>query len=482
MQDKSVFIAGAWRAGRGPELRTINPADGAVTFAANAASADDVTDAVAAARAAFPAWARTPLAARVALAEAYAKIIAAQGEALARVIAEDMGKPLWEARTEVQTVVGKVALSIKAQAERAGRKAEAAAFGEITLDHRPHGVLSVFGPYNFPAHLPNGHIVPALLAGNTIVFKPSELAPRAGALMADAWAEAGLAAGVLNVVQGGRDTGAALLNAAIDGVLFTGSAETGAFIHRHFAGRPEIILALEMGGNNPLIVWPPADVAASANLIAQSAFLSAGQRCSCARRLIVPDDRFGGEIIAATAALAAILAPRRFDAEPPAFMGPVVSERAAIAAEAAADELIAAGARWVRRWTRDGAFLTPGIVDVTAIDAPDTEVFAPLLQVRRVKDFDAAIVAANATRFGLAGGLISDDAALWARAQIEMRAGVLNWNRPTTGASGALPFGGPGLSGNARPSAWYAADYCAWPVASQTAPKAIAVPAPGLPT
>jgi succinylglutamic semialdehyde dehydrogenase len=300
-------------------------------------------------------------------------------------------------------------------------------------------------------------------------------------VMADAWAEAGLPAGVLNLVQGGRETGAALLNAAIDGVLFTGSAETGAFIHRHFAGRPEIVLALEMGGNNPLIVWPPADAAAGANLIAQSAFLSAGQRCSCARRLILPDDRFGAEIIAATAALAEMLTPQRFDAEPPAFMGPVVSERAAMAAEAAAEKLIAAGAVWVKRWRRDGAFLTPAILDVSAIDPPDAEVFAPLLQVRRVKDFDAAIEAANATRFGLAGGLISDDAAQWARAQIEMRAGVLNWNRPTTGASGALPFGGPGLSGNARPSAWYAADYCAWPVASQTAPKAIAVPAPGLP-
>jgi succinylglutamic semialdehyde dehydrogenase len=481
MPDKSVFGHGAWRAGRGAELRTINPADGTVTFAAASAAADDVTDAVAAARAAFPAWARRPLQDRIALTEAYAKIIAAKGETLARVISEDMGKPLWEARTEVQTVVGKVALSIKAQAERAGRKTDAAAFGAVTLDHRPHGVLSVFGPYNFPAHLPNGHIVPALLAGNTIVFKPSELAPRAGAVMADAWAEAGLPAGVLNLVQGGRETGAALLNAAIDGVLFTGSAETGAFIHRHFAGRPEIVLALEMGGNNPLIVWPPADAAAAANLIAQSAFLSAGQRCSCARRLILPDDRFGAEIIAATAALAEMLTPQRFDAEPPAFMGPVVSERAAMAAEAAAEKLIAAGAVWVKRWRRDGAFLTPAILDVSAIDPPDAEVFAPLLQVRRVKDFDAAIEAANATRFGLAGGLISDDAAQWARAQIEMRAGVLNWNRPTTGASGALPFGGPGLSGNARPSAWYAADYCAWPVASQTAPKAIAVPAPGLP-
>jgi succinylglutamic semialdehyde dehydrogenase len=483
MLDAVHLIAGQWRNGHGAELRCINPADGAATFTAASANAADVAAAIAAARTAFPAWARTPLPERIAIAERYAALIAQRGETLARAIAEDMGKPLWEARSEVQTVVGKVALSIKAQTERAGRRAESAAFGEVVLDHRPHGVLSVFGPYNFPAHLPNGHIVPALLAGNTIVFKPSELAPRAGALMAQAWIDSGLPAGVLNLVQGGRDTGAALLNSAIDGVLFTGSAQTGAFIHRHFAGRPEVILALEMGGNNPLIVWPPADVAAAANLVAHSAFLSAGQRCSCARRLIIPDDGYGEMLIEAVVALAGKLVPQRFDADPPAFMGPLVSERAALAGETAAADLVAKGGVWIKPWARTGAFMTPGVIDVTAMaDRPDTEVFAPLLQIQRVRNIDAAFAAANATRFGLAGGLISDDAALWARAQLEMRAGVLNWNRPTTGASGALPFGGPGLSGNGRPSAWYAADYCAWPVASQTAAKAIALPAPGLPT
>ncbi len=118
---------------------------------------------------------------------------------------------------------------------------------------------------------------------------------------------------------------------------------------------------------------------------------------------------------------------------------------------------------------------------MTGIETADEELFGPLLQVQRARDFDHAIELANATRFGLAGGLISDDAALWERAKLEMRAGVLNWNRPTTGASGALPFGGPGLSGSLRPSAYYAADYVAYPVAAQIAEKAAPLPAPGLP-
>jgi succinylglutamic semialdehyde dehydrogenase len=130
---------------------------------------------------------------------------------------------------------------------------------------------------------------------------------------------------------------------------------------------------------------------------------------------------------------------------------------------------------------RDGAFVHPGVIDVTGLSPPDEELFGPVLQVYRASDFDHALDLANATRFGLAGGLISDDPALWGRVKNEMRAGVLNWNRPTTGASGALPFGGPGLSGSLRPSAYYAADYVAYPVATQLSEKAALIPAPGLP-
>jgi succinylglutamic semialdehyde dehydrogenase len=477
-----LYIDGAWRPGSGERFSSHDPATGDKVWEGRAATEDDVSEAMAAARLAFPAWSRTPLEQRVAVVRKFADVIKRRGEEIAQTISREMGKALWDARGEVQAMAGKVELSIRAQAERAGAKEEKTAFGATVLSHRAHGVLAVFGPFNFPGHLPNGHIVPALLAGNTILFKPSELTPGVGALMVEAWEEAGLPAGVLNLLQGARDTGAALLDASgLAGVLFTGSAQTGALIHRKFAGRPDMLLALELGGNNPLIVWPPVDVKAAANLIAHSAFATSGQRCSCARRLIVPAGPEGDAIVQAVADLARNIRVDRGDATPEPFMGPLVNAHAADRAVKFEQGLAAMGAKVVVPVKRDGAFVHPGLIDVTGLSPPDEELFGPVLQVYRASDFDHALDLANATRFGLAGGLISDDPALWGRVKNEMRAGVLNWNRPTTGASGALPFGGPGLSGSLRPSAYYAADYVAYPVATQLSEKAAPIPAPGLP-
>jgi succinylglutamic semialdehyde dehydrogenase len=437
---------------------------------------------MAAARLAFPAWAKLPLAERTAIVRTFGKRIEARAEEFALAISREMGKALWDAKGEVAAMIGKIEISIRAQAERAGDRHENAAFGASVLAHRPHGVLAVFGPFNFPGHLPNGHIVPALLAGNCVLFKPSELAPSVGAIMTEAWCEAGLPGGVLNLVQGGRDTGAALLDVqGLNGVLFTGSARTGAFIHSKFAGRPDVLLALELGGNNPLIVWPPTNLPSAANLIAHSAFATSGQRCSCARRLIVPQGEAGDAIIDALADYTRQIAVGPAMQAPEPFMGPLVNESAAERAERVEQGLIAFGGKSIVALRREGALVHPGIIDMTGLMPEDEELFGPLLQVYRARDFDHALDLANATRFGLAGGLISDDADLWARVRQEMRAGVLNWNRPTTGASGAMPFGGPGMSGSLRPSAYYAADYVAYPVATQLAETAKAIAAPGLP-
>ncbi len=407
--------------------------------------------------------------------EVYAQRIIHHRDAIADAISRDMGKVRWEALGEVSAMAAKIAVSVRAQAERAGHSREDAGFGVTELNHRPHGVMAVFGPFNFPGHLPNGHIVPALLAGNSIVFKPSELAPSVASILATCFAEAGLPDGVVNIVQGGRETGAALLNADINGLLFTGSAQTGLFFHTHFAGRPEIILALEMGGNNPLIIWEPADIDAAADIAAQSAFLTTGQRCSCARRVILPHGAWGDQVVDAIIARAKGLRIGDYT-EMDVFMGPLVCERAAQNAIDFQMMLSKKGGKSLRRLKRldrGGAFVTAGVIDVTeADDIPDEELFGPLMQIIRVGDFNQALQRANATRYGLSGGLISDDDALWQRTRMEMQAGILNRNRPTAGASGSMPFGGPGLSGNFRPGAYYAADYCAWPQASQVAPQA----------
>jgi succinylglutamic semialdehyde dehydrogenase len=434
----------------------------------------DVDAAVAAAREAQPVWALRPLAERIAVAQRFAEVVSANTEEFAGIIARETGKPLWEARTEVGTVAAKVGISRTAQAERAGeRHSEAGGIGQV-LRHKPHGVLAVLGPYNFPAHLPNGHIVPAVLAGNAVVFKPSELTPAVGAFMTGLWREAGLPEGVLMLTQGRADTGRALAaHPGLDGLLFTGSSNTGLALHQAFASRPDRILAIETGGNNPLIAWNVAagDVPAAASLIIQSAFLSAGQRCTCARRLIVGP---GSEplVEAVTAMADRIIAGGPFD-HPVPFMGPVVDMSAAARVEAAWSGLVTIGGRVIRplQRLREGTpLLSPGIIDVTGLTVPDEEIFGPVLQIIRVADFEAALAAANATRFGLSASLIGGDALLYKHFWAASRAGVVNWNRPTNGASSAAPFGGVGVSGNHRPSAYYAADYCAWPVASLESP------------
>lgn len=481
---KSVYINGRWSDGTDDWFEKTNPATGETNWDGQASSPDQVTDAVAAARQAQAEWARRPQHDRTTILEAYAEEVTKRADEIAAAISTDMGKTAWEAKAEAGAMAGKVGISIKAQVERAGTSYSEAAFGSLHMTHRPHGVMAVFGPFNFPGHLPNGHIVPALLAGNTCVFKPSELAPSVAHVMADAFEAAGLPEGVLNIVQGGRETGAALLDADIDGLLFTGSAQTGLFFHKHFAGRPEVILALEMGGNNPLIVWDPADIEAAADIAAQSAFLTTGQRCSCARRVILPTGKWGDAVVDAIVARAKALKIGDHT-EDGAFMGPLVSEQAAQNAIDFQMMLSKQGGKSLRRlkrMDRGGGFVTAGVIDVTdATDIPDEELFGPLMQIIRVSDFDEAIQRANDTRYGLSGGLVSDDDALWIRAHAEMRAGILNRNRPTAGASGAMPFGGPGLSGNFRPGAYYAADYCAWPQASQVSDEATRLGAVGFP-
>ncbi|ALL13278.1 succinylglutamate-semialdehyde dehydrogenase [Caulobacter henricii] len=462
-----VFIDGVWRAGAGPEAVSIDPTTGETIWREASAAQADVALAVAAARRAFPAWADQPREARIAILRRYKEILVERTPAFAEAMSRETGKALWETRVELASMAGKVDLSIRAYDERTGGVENAMPFGRAVLRHRAHGVMAVLGPFNFPGHLPNGHIVPALLAGDTVVFKPSEETPLVGQLLVEALEAAGIPSGVINLVQGGRDTGQALIAEEIDGLLFTGSAQAGAFFRRYFADRPDVILALELGGNNPLVVWDAGDAEAVAALVVQSAFITTGQRCSCARRLIVSDDAAGRAVIEAVAALSDRLTAGPWNGPSEPFMGPLISARAAALAKAGADAL--GGQRIRTLGGLDGlsdAFVSPGFVDVTGVDVADEELFAPLLQVRRVGSFEEAIAAANATRYGLSAGLISNQSGLWDKFLNRIRAGVVNWNRPTTGAAGSMPFGGLGASGNHRPSAYYAADYCAYPVAS----------------
>ena len=460
-------------------LSTYEPATGALIAEL---PVGDAHAEVAAARAAWGRWATTPLAERVETLRRFAEIVRARADTFADLIARETGKPLWEAKTEVDTVIAKVAISITAQSERAGERAsEQPGGGRMALRHRPHGVLAVLGPYNFPAHLPNGHIVPALLAGNAVVFKPSEKTPATGAFLLECYHAAGVPEGAVRLLMGGPDEGRALAgHDDIDGLLFTGSARTGLALNRQFAERPEKILALEMGGNNPIIVWDDADLDAAAALIVQSAYTTAGQRCTAGRRLIVEDRLYDPLIAALTHLTDRIIIGAPHD-DPAPFMGPVIDNDAAELLEMAFGKLVDMGARIIRPLERldpERPFLTPAILDVSAVgERPDDELFGPVLQVSRARDFVDAVEQANATRYGLSASLISPSRERYEQFWSGIRAGIVNWNRPTNGAASSAPFGGIGWSGNHRPSAYYAADYCAYPVASaETEQLAAAIP------
>lgn len=473
----SLLIAGAWQAASGAAFQSLDPATGEAVWSGASASDGDVRQAFQAARKAFPAWAAQPFAEREALCRRFAALLERDRETLARTIARETGKPLWESRTEVATMINKVDISVRAYQQRTGSQDSQSGGVTTRLTHRPHGVVAVYGPYNFPGHLPNGHIVPALLAGNCVLFKPSELTPWVAVETVKRWQEAGIPAGVLQLLIGERATGEAIArHPDLDGLYFTGSSRTGHLLSRQFADTPGRILALEMGGNNPLVVGPVSDLRATAYDVIQSAYLSAGQRCTCARRLFVPEGSQGDALLEQIIAMAGSLQVGPAFSDPQPFMGPLISVRAADGLLQAQQRLLDAGASALlpmQKLAAGPAFLSPGLIDVSAIvdQLPDEEDFGPLLKLVRYRDFDQALAMANATAYGLSAALLSEDEEQWQRFHQRIRAGIVNRNRQTTGASSASPFGGVGASGNHRPSAYYAADYCAYPVASVEAPR-----------
>ncbi len=464
------------------DIISYEPATGAELWRGKRGNVDEAVDT---ARRAWPTWAAQPLANRMELVRRFANEVRKEADQLSTLIARETGKPLWEARTEVDSVVNKVEISIRAYAERTSqRKLDNAMQGTASLRHKPHGVMAVLGPYNFPAHLPNGHIVPALIAGNAIVFKPSEKTPATGDLLVRCFHQAGIPASIVQVLIGGPEEGQALVaHEGVDGVLFTGSAHAGVAINRKLAARPDKILALEMGGNNPIVMWDTPKVTDAATLIIQSAFTSAGQRCTAGRRLIIKASMYDAVISEVKRMADRIIVGAPFD-EPAPFMGPVIDNSSADGLTESFVYLLSHGGKAIKHMMRpndDLPFLSPSIIDVTNVkDRPDVELFGPLLQVVQVNDLDEAIAEANNTRFGLAASLIGGTPQDYNRFWANIRAGVINWNRPTNGASSAAPFGGVGLSGNHRPSAYYAADYCAYPVASNEMEQPRATIAVGL--
>ncbi len=413
---------------------------------------------------------------RIAILKEYKEEVSLHKDELATLIAKEMGKPLWEATGEVLAMLNKIDISIEAYDARSGTKILSEGGRVQALRHKPHGVIGVLGPFNFPAHLPNGHIAPALLAGNSVIFKPSELTPKVGEEIVRLWEKTSLPKGALQLLQGGKEVGQQLAtHPDISGLFFTGSYRTGVFLSEEFGAHPEKILALEMGGNNPLVVKKISNPTAAAYITIQSAFLTSGQRCTCARRLIVVEGKESASFIEELLRLTRNLRVGPYTDNPEPFMGPVISLQAAENLLQNQNDLLSLGGKALiemKQLKKGRSLLSPGIIDMTeAKKANDEEFFGPLLQLYRVKDLTSAIKMANDTKYGLAAGILSEERSDFETFFKEIQAGLINWNVPTTGASSSLPFGGVGCSGNHRPSAYYAADYCAYPVASTESEK-----------
>lgn len=473
-KQKGIYTNHHWKEGKGNLLSSYNPATGELVWQGRAAAASDIDETIKNANRAFESWSHLNIKERFAYLERYALLLKEHTDSLAEIISKEMGKPFWESKTEVAAMINKINISYEAFEERCGIVVKEQAHAQSITRHLPYGVVAVFGPFNFPGHLPHGHIIPALLAGNTVIFKPSELTPLVAQKMVSLWEKAELPLGVINLVQGGKETGQILANhPLIQGLFFTGSYPTGLRLSEQFGSHPEKILALEMGGNNPLVVTQIDDIEAAVYLTIQSAYLTSGQRCTCARRLIVPLGKQGDKFISTLIEMTKKITVGPFTDRPEPFMGPLVSEEHAKQVMTAYQELLNKGAvPLVAMQHNEKAYLTPGLIDVTEVqERRDNEIFGPLLQVIRVSNFKEAIKEANNTKYGLVAGLISTNSDEYDYFYRHVQAGVINWNTTTTGASSSAPFGGIKCSGNHRPSAYYAADYCSYPVASLESPQ-----------
>lgn len=483
------FVDGSFVLPSSPEgvLAPPSPADLAdVPFEAPFATAH-VAEAVRAARRAQRSWERTPKETRAGLLETYAALVKARREDFAVAIARSIGKPLWEARTEADAMVAKVAITLSAGLELLCFPVTPDAGTRIRT--RAVGTAAVIGPFNFPGHLANGHIVPALATGNTVVFKPSERAPEVGWLMARCFADAGFPAGVVNVVQGDHRVAAALVDdPGVDAVMFTGSTGVGSKILAASAKYPGRLVALELGGRNPALVTADADLDHAAREIGFAAWVTAGQRCTANSRVLVHRSVRDAlvERLAKLASSTRVGTP--FDDEE-AFLGPVVSAEA----KARALQLVADGAAAfdavVATTPCDakapGHYLRPGVYlhargDAASVALGREEVFAPLVTVETWDDEEQAVRLANDNAYGLAAAVFTKEQAIFERLAEELDVGLCNWNRASVGSSSKLPFGGRRASGNHRPAGLFSSFYCVDAVGELHVPAPVeGKPSPG---
>ena len=451
------LIDGRWISGGEDRLEVVSPIDDQVVFS-TPIDPQHAPLAIEAARRAAPAWAALTRSDREAALRRVQTELAARQEKIAEAICREVGKPLWEARGEAKGLAARVDLTCGAIG---GDVADWTLPGAIGAGHYlPLGVVAVLGPFNFPAHLANGQILPALLLGNTVILKPSEKAAGVAALYAEAMAAAGLPAGVFNLVQGDHRAGQILTeDPRVDGLLFTGSTRVGKMILSATHAQPHKLVSLEMGGKNASLVCEDAELEHCAKELLNAAFITCGQRCTATSLVFVHQTRIEQLAGLLSAALPRLPVGDPFDAN--TFMGPIIDQAAKArmlnlntrAIEAGVETLCAS-----KDLGGQGAFLTPALrLGVWRDHGYFTdEHFGPDLVLVPVDDDEEALIRINSLEYGLAAAVFCADQSRFDGLASRLRCGVVNWNRGTAGATGQLPFGGWRSSGNHRPGALFA--------------------------
>jgi acyl-CoA reductase-like NAD-dependent aldehyde dehydrogenase len=446
---RSNLIAGEWRpSSSGETYEKRNPARPSEVVGEFPASSEaDVTEAVAAAAAAFPAWAGTPAARRGAVLDRAADLIDELVEEIAQDMTREMGKPLREARMESARAAAIFRFFAGEAWRPKGEMYEQSTTGSSVYTlRRPLGVVGLITPWNFPAAIPAWKLAPALVFGNTVVLKLAQDAPLTGLHLAACLDVAGLPAGVLNVVIGrGSQVGTPLVrHPDVRAISFTGSVEVGRQVRDEATALGKRV-QLELGGQNPLIVMADAKLDKAVEAAYAGAFWSAGQKCTATRRIYVQDsvyDAFRERL------LARIDAGRVGDpANPETEVGPVVNEKqldnilAAVERGAREGGTILAGGE---RIDDDAYLIAPTLFEDVADDAMLSceEVFGPVTSLYRFGTLDEAIRRANSVEFGLSASIFTTDLEATQRFVSEVEAGLLHVNSQTAGADVHVPFGG----------------------------------------
>jgi aldehyde dehydrogenase (NAD+) len=469
---KTNFIDGQWREAAGGEtFESRNPARVDQVLGVYARSgAEDVEAAVGAASQAFPAWRATPAPARGALLYRMGQLLEREKERLARRMVDEMGKVLVEARGDVQEAIDMAYYIAAFGRMPKGSVVPSERESIFCLAQRvPVGVVGLITPWNFPIAIPSWKLFPALLAGNTVVFKPAEETPGLAVAFVELLIEAGLPAGVVNLVTGfGAEAGAALVESpGVATISFTGSTQTGRLI----AGRCGQLMkrvSCELGGKNAIVVLDDANIELALRGSLWSAFGTAGQRCTAASRLIVQrgvKGEFRDTLVARTKALR-----MGAGADEGVDIGPVVNRRQLERIDGYVEIGRREGARVLTGGKildepeyAGGCFYAPTVLDDVTLDmrVAQEEIFGPVTGIVEVGSLEDAIAAANGTAYGLSLSLYTSDVNRAFRAIEELEAGIVYINLPTSGAEIQLPFGGVKQTGNGhREAGWTAMDYC----------------------